>query len=88
MLALHVDGLSPLCLSVDPSRGTCSWQDRAPEVSALQHGNDPTLREEREAEWAVADSNHDVLLEIPEILPSLVRILRVSLPGQSGLQVH
>ena len=47
-------------------------------MSALQKGLDPIQREEREAEWAIADSNHDVLLAVPEVLPQLVRILHVS----------
>lgn len=50
-------------------------EDRAPEVSALQKGADPTERAEREADLAVADRNHEVLLDIPEILPRLVHLL-------------
>ncbi|GJP71781.1 hypothetical protein CLOP_g2573 [Closterium sp. NIES-67] len=60
-------------------------EDRAPEVSALQKGADPLERAEREAEWAVADSNHDVLLAIPEILPNLVKLLQMDSAGEADL---
>ncbi|CAI5504161.1 unnamed protein product [Closterium sp. Naga37s-1] len=60
-------------------------EDRAPEVSALQKGADPAERAEREAEWAVADGNHDVLLAIPDILANLVKLLQMESSGEADL---
>ncbi|CAI5470422.1 unnamed protein product [Closterium sp. Yama58-4] len=60
-------------------------EDRAPEVSALQKGADPAERAEREAEWAVADGNHDVLLAIPDILANLVKLLQMESSGEAEL---